>query len=216
MGDELISLSTRTRPTHHRLWTAMGISAGLVAALLEVLVALGGPVSGISLSGIELRERLILVIRKADSQPVSDPATEYPDVPSLPQEETVIAEHADAPQNPVLTNAPVLSAEVEPLTDWQAIAQEAAKASVDEDSRHEASRARMWLQSRSMMFQPAPNLNAGKANPALPDFRFKPQIHVVGLGVTIGSCFFGVPLVGVPVEQRTVAITLFVCASDSG
>jgi hypothetical protein len=53
-------------------------------------------------------------------------------------------------------------------------------------------------------------------DPIISDLRFKPQIHVAGIGFAIGSCFIGIPIVGVPVEQRSVAITVFVCARDSG
>jgi hypothetical protein len=66
------------------------------------------------------------------------------------------------------------------------------------------------------MFEPANEFVVKEEEPVISDLRFIPRIHVVGLGVTIGSCFIGIPLAGVPVEQRTVAISLFVCAKDSG
>jgi hypothetical protein len=66
------------------------------------------------------------------------------------------------------------------------------------------------------MFEPAGDFVVREEEPVISDFRFRPQIHVVGLGLTIGSCFIGIPIVGVPVEQRTVAINLVVCAQDSG
>ena len=103
-----------------------------------------------------------------------------------------------------------------PVKDWSAIADEAAKTSVDEFVRQEESRASMWRQSRSMMFQPSNEFVVNEAEPVISDFRFIPRIYVAGLGVTIGSCFIGIPLVGIPVEQRTVAISLFVCARRSG
>ena len=74
----------------------------------------------------------------------------------------------------------------------------------------------MWRQTHSIMFEPANEFVVQEEEPVIPDLRFIPRIHVVGLGVTIGSCFIGLPFAGVPVEQRTVAITLFVCAEDSG
>ena len=216
MGNGLISLRTRTRPTHHRLLAAMGISACLIAALLAVLGTLTGSVSGISPSGTESRERLTVVIRRDADEAESSPAMEHAADRLLRQEATADAEHEDIPRDPVAPNPSLVLTEVELLTDWQAIAQETAKASVDEGLRRQASRAAMWRQSRSMMFRPDERSKAVQEDPAIPGFRFKPEIHVVGLGVTIGSCFFGVPLAGVPVEQRTVAMTFFVCARDSG
>ena len=40
---------------------------------------------------------------------------------------------------------------------------------------------------------------------------FIEPVGVVGVGFTLGSCFVGIPLVGVPVEERTVAIRLWYC-----
>ena len=74
----------------------------------------------------------------------------------------------------------------------------------------------MWRQTRSVMFQPANEFVPHEQQPVMANLRFKPEIHVVGLGVTIGSCFVGLPLVGVPVEKRTIGIRLFVCADESG
>jgi hypothetical protein len=100
------------------------------------------------------------------------------------------------------------------VTDWHAIAKSAARASVDDFFRNEESRASLWRQTRSIMFRAASDFVVREEEPAIPDFRFTPEIHVLGLGLTIGSCFIGIPIAGVPVEQRTVAINLFVCAKD--
>ena len=72
----------------------------------------------------------------------------------------------------------------------------------------------MWRTTHSVMFQSEGGYIPKQEVPIIPGFRFKPQVHVAGLGVTIGSCFVGLPLVGVPVEERTAAIGLFVCAKD--
>jgi hypothetical protein len=194
----------------------MAISACLIAALLAVPGTLTDSVSGVSSSGIESREHVTVVIRREEDEPEPSLAMDRPADPALPQEPAVPSEHADASQHLVARTPSLVSAEVKPLTDWHAIAQEAARASVDGSLRDEASRAAMWRQSRSMMFQPAKNSDAVQEDPAIPNFRFKPEIHVVGLGFTIGSCFFGVPVAGVPVEQRTVPMSFLVCARDSG
>jgi hypothetical protein len=115
----------------------------------------------------------------------------------------------------VTNSSPELPADAHPVQDWRAIAKAAARASVDEYFRNEESRASEWRQSRSIMFAPVGDFVVREEEPVLSDFRFKPQIHIVGLGVTIGSCFIGIPIAGVPVEQRTVGINLFVCATHS-
>ena len=96
------------------------------------------------------------------------------------------------------------------------MADEAVKTSMDEYFRQEESRASMWRRSHSIMFQPAGDIVVKEIELIISDFRFMPRVHVVGLGLTIGSCFIGIPIAGVPVEQRTVAIRLIVCAPNSG
>jgi len=164
-GDRLIDFGASTRPTRHRLLTAMGISACSVVALLALLGSLVDFAVSISKPEIEHGERLTVHIRKDESEPKSNFIAGNQAVRSLSQEE---------------------------------------------------SRASMWRRSHSIMFQPASGRAVKQEEPIISDFRFKPRVHVVGLGVTIGSCFVGIPIAGVPVEHRTVAIRLFVCAKDSG
>ena len=92
----------------------------------------------------------------------------------------------------------------------------AIESSVAAYSSESASRMAMWRQNHAIMVKPAGSFEINEEEPVIPGFRFKPEIHVFGLGFTIGSCFIGVPLVGVPVEQRSTAITFFVCAADAG
>jgi len=212
----LIESSAPIRPTRRRLFAAMGVSACSIAVLLALLGSLVNIVVRVSAPGIEHGERLTLYIRKGVASPKSDFAVDNQSAPSLPQEQFVPTESADLEQEVANANTPKQLADTEPVRDWHAIAEGAAQASVDEFFRNEESRASMWRQSRTIMFQPASDFGVKEQDPIISDFRFKPQIHVVGLGVTIGSCFLGIPLAGVPVEQRTVAISLFVCAKDSG
>ena len=145
------------RPTRHRLLSAMGISACIVAVLLALVGSL--------VDFAEHGGRLTILIRNGGGEPNSNVTTGDQPVHSSPQEE---------------------------------------------------SRTSMWRQSHSIMFQPGSDIVVREEESILSDFRFKPRVYVVGLGVTIGSCFIGIPLAGVPVEQRTVAISLFVCARNSG
>lgn len=101
-----------------------------------------------------------------------------------------------------------------PVADWQKTIVETVASIGEESRRREESRDRMRRTTHSVMFQPKGDYVPKQQEPVIPDFRFKPQVHVAGLGMTIGSCFIGLPIVGVPVEDRTVAISLFMCAKD--
>lgn len=215
MGERRIELSTPIRPTHYRLLAAMGISACFIAVVLAVVGALIASVVKIPIPRPDPGGGLTLVIERGEAEPETEHATEERVIPSLPQEE-VAAEQPDPPRDLVTESSPEPSDDVKTVTDWQLIAEETAKASVDQYYRNEESRAVKWRQSRTIMFQPPGSFEIPEEDPVIPDFRFKPEIHVVGLGVTIGSCFVGIPLAGVPVEQRTVAMTFVVCAEDSG
>lgn len=213
-GDRLIDYSAPVRPTRHRLLTAMGVSACSVAILLALLGSLTDFEVRISKPGIEYREHLTVHIRK--DQPNPNSTTGDQAVRSLSQKEIISAEFAEPQDEVASIEFPEPPTELRPETDWRAIADESAKAIVDQLFRQEESRASMWRQSRSIMFQPTSDFVVKDVESIISDLRFKPQIHVVGLGLTIGSCFIGIPFIGVPVEQRTVAINIFVCGQSAG
>jgi len=194
----------------------MGVSACSVALLLALLGSLVDFAVSISKPGIEPGEPLTVHIRKDEGEPGSNFKTADQAVRSLSQEETVPAEITMRQHEVATVDSPEPPATSQPVREWRAIANETVKASVDEYFRREEFRASMWRRSHSIMFQSASDIVVKEIEPIISDFRFKPRVHVVGLGLTIGSCFVGIPFVGVPVEQRTVAIRLFACAQDSG
>ena len=98
--------------------------------------------------------------------------------------------------------------------DWRATAKTVARSSVENEHQARALRDKMWRQSFSTMFQPEPE-SAISEQPILASLEFEPEFRVLGIGVTIGSCFFGVPILGVPVEQRTVGPNVIVCAQSA-
>jgi len=193
----------------------MGVSACSVALLLAFLGSFVDINASLSKPGIDHGQRLTIHIRKGEGGPTSEFAMDDQPVPSLPQEKIELAESGDLQQQAVTVSSPEMLPDARPAEDWRAIAEQAAKASVNEHFRNEETRKSMWRQSRSIMFQPTSDFVMQDEEPIIAGFRFRPQIHVVGLGVTIGSCFIGLPLAGVPVEERTVAISIFVCAKKS-
>jgi hypothetical protein len=193
----------------------MGISACSVALLLTSVGSLFDSSGNGSMSGIEPAQRLTVHIGRSDDVQNPEVAMARQTAPSPPLEEIDLAEHAELRRETVTVESPENPPDSRPAEDWHAFAEQAAKASVDEYSRSEESRASMWRQSYSTMFQPADTLMVRAEQPVLEHFGFRPEIHVAGLGVTIGSCFIGIPLVGVPVEDRTAGVSLWVCAKKS-
>jgi hypothetical protein len=214
-GNRLIDNSTILRPTRNRLLIALGISACSVALLLASLGSLVNFTASILKTNIERREPLTIHIRE-EREENSNLATGIDTVRSLPQKQAVSTEVADIQEEATSDESPETPTDSQPVKDWRALAHEAAKASVDEYFRQKESRASMWRKTHSIMFERANEIVLKDKEPILSDIRFKRRSRVLGLGINVGSCFIGIPLAGVPVEERSVGITVFVCSQDSG
>ena len=130
------------------------------------------------------------------------------------REDASVTKTAAVPEGVRSATPPALQSDEQPVVDWQNMIAETVASIGKEKQEREETRALMWRKTHSVMFQSEGGFVPKRREPIIPDFQFRPQVHVAGLGVTIGSCFIGLPLVGVPVEERTVAIRLFVCAKD--
>jgi len=181
----------------------------LLGSLIDFAVSISKPKR-------ENGERLVVHIKKVEGENRSDLMTGDQVIRSTAREEITSVEFAEHQQEIASVDTSEPATDAPPVKNWRGIADEAIKSSIDEYFAQEESRASMWRQSRSIMFQPTSKIVVNDKEPIISDFRFKPRVHVAGLGVTIGSCFIGIPIVGVPVRQRTVAIRLFVCAEKSG
>jgi hypothetical protein len=186
----------------------MGVAACLVSLLLALLGLVVDLSSGTPFPNAGSEQILTIQIRpdEPDSEPEPAPAKQSAEL-QLPEDRSLEEETSVSPPESPL--------DAQRAINWREAITETVAEFVNEDVRQEESRAHMWRQNYSVMFQPADEIGLTEPDPVIPDFRFKPEIHVVGIGVTIGSCFFGLPILGVPVEDRTVAIRLFVCAKDS-
>jgi hypothetical protein len=200
----LIDYSTPVRPTRNRLMIAMGIAACSIALLLASLGPMFDLAGSDSKPGLENNEPMAVTIRNSER-----PDNE--EIHPLPQEQFAATKMAEGYQDaaPVVSLKPPDNSE--PVRDWHAILDEVAVASVDERIRQQESRELMWRRSYSVMFKPANDMVLNEEAPLLSEIRFKYHSRVVGLGINIGPCFIGIPVVGVPVEQRSGAITVFVC-----
>lgn len=215
-GNNLFDRSMAVRPTRHRLGVAMGLATVLVALLLFVLGAMVsfGPSTHDSKSVPDTV--LSVLLRQHEAEPNSElPTMDESRLPDSPEgeaaTETAAVPH-EAPSS-APSDFPVVEA---PHVDWVAEITEAVSELENNYQEREETRMSMWRQTRSVMFQPTNEFVPDEQQPVIADLRFRPEIHVIGLGVTVGSCFIGLPLVGVPVEKRTVGIRLLVCADDPG
>ncbi len=181
----------------------MGVAAcitSIIFASLEVFLDLG-----VRAPTRELAQEQSLAVQLLQNDPISDrepAASEEEDLPL--QVEAPVAALSAEPQNETPAIPP------EP-TDWQETITEFVATNRSEQIRREGSQSTMWRRTHSIMFKPEDEF-VPREDPVLPNFRFKPQVRVAGLGFTVGSCFIGIPLVGVPVEERTVGVRLFVCS----
>jgi hypothetical protein len=177
----------------------MGISACFVSLVLKLTASI--PDSSIR------RPDLVVRIQRNEAEP--ELASE-----SVEQVDDLGHQEVAAPTETASVTPETSQTYERPVVDWRNTIVETVAAIGEESQRREDSRERMWRTTHSVMFKSEGSYVPKQQEPVIQDFRFKPQIHVAGLGVTIGSCFIGLPIVGVPVEERTVAISLFVCAKD--
>ena len=194
----------------------MAVAAGLMSVVIVLLeVFLDFEVSAAKRTYTEGQGLTVHLRQKdADSDPERVSGEQTDDIQV--REIISVAEISTAPDDPTPAIAPASRPDERSAIDWRKMITESVAAIGDERVGQEASRSSMWRQSHSIMFQPEREPALRELDPILPNFRFKPQVYVAGLGITIGSCFVGIPIIGVPVEQRTVAISLFVCAKGSG
>jgi hypothetical protein len=203
------------RPTGRRLLLAMALASTLLATVLLLDVNLDQDIRGLPTAD-EISLDVYITSRKTH-QPW-EPATGEQEV-RLPDEQLQakpIPGKVSAKQEESPNDSPGSPIEPQPGRDWHARMEHSAQATVDKYIRQEDVRASMWQQTRSVMFRPQRNSRAVEEEPLLTNIRFREPVGVFGLGITIGSCFIGIPIAGVPVEQRSTAITLFVCRDDSG
>ena len=214
-GGGLTEHEAPLRPTRHRLFIAMGVAAcfvSLLLALLELIVDLAANTpKPNAVSGQSLTVR----IRPNEADSKSELASGEQSAKLQLREDLSLTEIPIPRQETTSASPPESPPDLQPVMDWREMITETVATIGNENLRQEKSRSSMRRQTHSIMFQPASEIVLKEPDPIIPDFRFKPQVHVAGIGVTIGSCFIGLPIVGVPVEDRTAAIRLFVCAQDS-
>jgi hypothetical protein len=194
---------------------AISISTCAVAALLAVLGYVLEHSRGAFTSGTQSDQSLTVQIRSAERETMPLVSSAAAALQSRPQDAVPSENSTDLHQEAASTGAAKPRKDTRLAPDWRAMADVAATTSANEYFRKEGLRESMWRQSHSIMFEPADVPVTISSGPIIADLRFKHRSRVVGLGVNVGACFFGIPLLGVPVEQRTIAINVIVCGRDS-
>ena len=95
--------------------------------------------------------------------------------------------------------------------DWHAMAKVSARQNIEDRFNQEAVRKSLWQKTRSVMFKGTGEFDFHEPATVIANREFRVPVGVLGIGVTIGGCFFGIPLAGIPLERRTTGPTLIYC-----
>ncbi|HNP36322.1 MAG TPA: hypothetical protein PKK10_10750 [Woeseiaceae bacterium] len=194
----------------------MGASAVTLVALLELLVALVISDPCIETSCDDKQSYLDIYIRHRGPEPVPELSLRNHVIQPAARDGQITGEPMPAAasrdgQEQAVVESLHPPADTKPVPDWDAIARETVKDTVDDYFRQEGVRAAMWRQTGSVMFQDDGKPATTEVEPIIADVKFKRPVGVLGLGITIGGCFFGIPIAGIPVEERTAGPTIFYC-----
>ena len=136
-----------------------------------------------------------------------------PDLNSDTRAPIGVAETTGEPPAPP-ANDELPRAEAAPLrttVDWRVAAKSAAVEYLQTRSTADAQRMAKWRTSGSVLFKPEEEAPLDLDSQVLPSYPFRNPAGVAGLGLTVGQCFVGLPLIGIPVEDRTPTVGLIYC-----
>ncbi len=213
-GSPCIVLNNRR--SHYRLAIAVGMSSVVILMILEFLSVL---ISNVICSEdwcSEKRGTSTVYVLPPEPRPVSDitlpdrqilpappvrqemaaprPADRAGNVPSTEHEEDI-----DSPSN------------LTPDRDWYAIAEDSAKRTMTDRFDQEEVRMSMWRKTGSVMFQDIGEFDFQEPATIIANREFRVPVGVLGIGITIGSCFIGIPLAGIPVDRRSAGPNVIYC-----
>ena len=206
----------RAGHSHRRLFVAMGASSGLLAVLLWFASLLVGVVDCESMGCLDQQPVLTIRLEIQESEPVvasHAPERQAPVDPPV-RESTDTRQLPDAEENELdagRDEAVGPRSRLAPKRDWLAMASESAIHTADELFENEELREKMWRQTRSVMFADTGDFDFHEPAPIIADVEFRVPMGVLGIGITIGGCFIGIPLAGIPVEERTAGPNVIYC-----
>ena len=204
------------RQSHNRLAVAVGLSAVVTGALLEAVSTVIGNFHCSEDWCSQAQEATTVYLLPEVPEPVSEnvlPDREIRQGTRMPQDvvspgPSNRSKEGKAAKLGVDRVRPVNST---PARDWFAVARDVAEQSVADRFAHEENRASMWRRTGSVMFRDTGEFDLQEPATIIADREFRVPVGVLGLGVTIGGCFIGIPLAGIPVERRSAGPTVFYC-----
>jgi len=194
----------------------MGASAGLLAALLWLSNVLLGLVTCNSSTCLDETPPITIRLEapRKKTVPIDQaPAHQAPAAlkPSTSTDKRQPTEAHDYEFNSMHDDTVELPADASPTRDWHEIARESAIHIVDARFEYEKTREALWRQTGSVMFADTGEFNTDEPATIINDLKFRVPVGVLGIGITIGGCFIGIPLAGIPVEERTVGPNVIYC-----
>ena len=202
--------------SHHRLFLAMGVSSVLLMALLWILSVLIRFIDCDSATCVEQKDGLTIRLEVQEDETV--PASRVPEhqAPLAPPAREAVEERqlTDTGEHEIDVGddeSILRSGEPSPTRDWSAVARASAAHFVNAQFEGEEVREKMWRQTGSLMFADTGEFDVHEPTPIIADREFRVPVGVLGVGITIGGCFIGIPLAGIPVEERTVGPNVIYC-----
>ena len=113
--------------------------------------------------------------------------------------------------DPPQKNTGKLVSEQSANMDWYEIGRSSVHWTIDEYFENEETRKKMWHRTGSVMFADTGGFDFREPEPIIAAREFRRPVGVLGLGLTIGGCFFGIPLAGIPVEERGIGPNVVYC-----
>lgn len=201
--------------SHCRLAIAVGLSSVVILILLEIL-------SGLITSAIcsddwcsEKRETSTVYVLPPKPEPVSE--IKLPDreiLPTLPvRQEIADPQFADSAEGGQGTeqDKDMDPPSMTPGIDWYAVAKDTAKRTMAGRFDQQELRESMWRKTGSVMFKDTGEFDFQEPETIIAKREFRVPVGVLGIGITIGGCFIGIPLAGIPVDRRSAGPNLIYC-----
>ncbi len=202
--------------SHHRLAIAVGVSSVVILVVLEILSVLIR--SATCRDGWCSEERGIPTVYLRPPKPESVPDFTLPDREILPAPEVRqevanprFVDRAGSEQATELDEDMKPQSDLTTGKDWYAVAKETAKQTMADRYEQEEVRKSMWRQTGSVMFRDTGEFDFQEPDTIIAKSEFRIPVGVLGIGITLGGCFIGIPLAGIPVDRRSAGPNLIYC-----
>lgn len=187
----------------------------VVVATLEILGGLLGKSDCVNARCVDEPRRLTVRLARKQAEQVSETVLAAYEVRDVSEVVTRPADPktTDSARSKIDVMPRAVDPESEPssIADVYSMARQSVTRRVDDRFAKEQIRKSMWRSTGSMMFEDTGEFDFREPETVIADREFRVPLGVLGIGLTIGGCFFGIPLAGIPVEERTVGPNVIYC-----